>query len=432
MRLSSCVFALSALCLSCCGREKLEPATQFVVSVNSDLEVGTQLTRVEVALYPVEGGDAVEQRSFAVTDRSPREGEARLPFSFGIGRGQEPRFLLEVRGYGLVSGRERETVRQRVISTFRSRETLLLKVFLGSACYGRLCDSEEQVAATCYAEPSDTIEAGSCGPVPEQEAEQIARGEEHDWSPVQGRDAGSELDAESVADDASSEASAPDAERDAAAAGPDAARDAGPPAPVTLDLTIRDDRDDATWINIDGVDQERLHYDDRANGAGRHIEVANDRQNGRSGLRFPLTVPVGATIMSARLSLQRFRNSEPQYMQDWAAASATIQVQVFESPQIAAFDPAHRHPPAEHGPMPGVWATSVKGYRIGEFDEVVESPELRTLVQHVIDKADWAPGRAVTFLLSNDTIAETDYVDFTDSSAGKVSPRLRVVYLPRP
>ena len=80
--------------------------------------------------------------------------------------------------------------------------------------------------------------------------------------------------------------------------------------------------------------------------------------------------------------------------------------------------------------MPGLWATSVKGYRIGEFDEVVQSPELKQLVQHVVDKADWAAGRVVAFLLSNDTIPETDYVDFTDSAAGAGAPRLRLVYVP--
>lgn len=426
------LLALCALAVSSCGREKVEPATQFVVSVNSDLEVGSQLTRVDVALYPIEGGEPVDQRSFAVTERSPREGQVRLPFSFGIARSKELRFRLEVRGYGLVSGREREVVRQRAISAFRARETLLLKIFLGGLCFGRLCDSEDQASATCYPEPSGTTEAGSCGPVPEPAAAPITRGEEHDWSLAPVSDAGEVFDAGSTPDDASREAAEPDDQPEDAGASSDAAADGGQPAPATLDLTIRDDRDDATWINVDGGEEERLHYDDRANGAGRHIEVANDRENGRSGLRFVLPVPIGATVISARLSLQRFRNTELQYMQAWAAASATIQVQVFESPQIAAFDPAHRHPPAEHAPMPGVWATSVKGYRVGEFDEVVESPELRELVQHVVDKPDWAPGRAVAFLLSNDTIAETHYVDFSDSSAGKVSPRLKLVYLPPP
>jgi hypothetical protein len=417
------------LTLAACGSEQVVPATQFVVSVNSDLEVSTQLTRVEVELFDVADAHTVERRSFALTEGSPREGEYRLPFSFGIVKRKAERFLLEVRGYGSAGGRERELIRQRVISGFRARESLLLKIFLGSACFGQLCDSDQGVEATCYAEPTDELAAGSCGPVPERDAQPVARGAEHDWSPVLAGDAGTSDDGsneDASALDAARPEDASSADSDAA----DAARDAGPPAPVMLDLTISDDRDDATWISINGVDEERLHYDDRANGAGLHIEVANDRQNGRTGLRFVLPVPASATISSARLSLQRFRNTEPEYMMDWALASATMQVQVFESPLIAAFDAAHRHAPSEHGPTPGVWATSVKGYRIGEFDEVVESPELKQLVQHVIDKSDWAPGRALGFLLSNDTIADGDYVDFSDSSARKVSPRLRLVYVP--
>jgi hypothetical protein len=409
--------------LAACGQERIVPATQFVVSVNSDLEIGSELARVEVFLYEVEGGRPVEKHSFWVTDGEPLEGEYNVPFSFGIAKTSAQRFLLEVRGYGLdpESGAELETVRQTVITGFRARETLLLKVFLGSACLGVLCDEDDQVQATCYSEPEADLAAGSCGPIPERDAEPVKPRDEHDWSPIQApRDAGAaDMDGGGAADDGGSDA-------------PDAGTDAGPPAPVTLDVTIDDDRDDATWILVNGVHEERLHYDDRENGAGRHIEVANDLESGRAGLRFVLPIPVGATISSARLFLQRFRNAEAATMMDWAPASATMQVQVFESPLLDPFDPSHRHAPTEHGPMPGIWASSVKGYRVGEFDEVVESPELKALVQHVIAKPDWAPGRAVSFLLSNDSIPATNYADFTDSSAGFSPPRLRVVYVPRP
>src|SRR5688572_16486560 len=162
--------AVALAALSGCVQERSVPATQFLVSVNSDLQVGTQLTRVEVKLYDVEGGPAVEQRSFAVTESEPEEGQARLPFSFGIRKGRAERFLLEVRGFGAASAGEpeRETIRQRVISGFHRQETLLLKIFLANACFEQLCDSDEGVEATCYAEPTDEVGAGSCGPVPEQ------------------------------------------------------------------------------------------------------------------------------------------------------------------------------------------------------------------------------------------------------------------------
>src|SRR5689334_23079788 len=79
--------ALALCCASACAQEHSVPATQFLVSVNSDLQVGTQLTRVEVRLLDVEGARAVEQRSFALTEDDPQEGQARLPFSFGISKG---------------------------------------------------------------------------------------------------------------------------------------------------------------------------------------------------------------------------------------------------------------------------------------------------------------------------------------------------------
>jgi hypothetical protein len=208
----------------------------------------------------------------------------------------------------------------------------------------------------------------------------------------------------------------------------DAAADAGasPDAddPITLELTLTRDTDDATWISDDaGVRHERLHYDDRTDRTGLHIEVGNDKEAGRIGLRFELPVPPHARIDSAKIKLHRYTSAQGP-----AAADASMLVQVYETTALAVFDPTHVHAPEAHGGDGGVWATPVSGFKVGEFEEDVVSPDLKTLVQHVVDKAAWTQGGVVGFLLSPDEMATGTYADYVDSSWGANRPVMTVVY----
>jgi hypothetical protein len=206
--------ACGALLASACKRNEVVPATQVIVTVNSDLAVPKQLARVEVRVLDANGRELAEQRSFAISASAPRDGEVRLPFSFGIAKGSANRFRLDVIGYGPLGtgGSERVVIERKAIATFRAQETLLLKMFLDQVCFDNVCDG----ALTCYPESdaSGGIAAGECGAPKEAMLRGVKPGAEATvWSAMSGasRDAGTSgrgNDAASKAQDAGRSGSA--------------------------------------------------------------------------------------------------------------------------------------------------------------------------------------------------------------------------------
>jgi hypothetical protein len=187
--------------------------------------------------------------------------------------------------------------------------------------------------------------------------------------------------------------------------------DVGPPTTVELHLLLDSDTDDATWIN--GTD-ERLYY-----GADElNVEVGTDAEMGRIGLRFAIPVPPGAVIESAVLRLYRVDGD--------AAENGTMQVQVFDSVALPPFDDAHTHAPAEHAP---IWPVTVSGFPLGGVGDYVESPNLRELVQHIVDEPAWIEGGAAGFLISPDDMS--GWAAFADSASGSGQTSLDIVYLTR-
>jgi hypothetical protein len=191
---------------------------------------------------------------------------------------------------------------------------------------------------------------------------------------------------------------------------PEAAREAAPKPPVELNLPIAGDADDATWIN--GTD-ERLRFGD----SNLSIEVGVDSEMGRAGLRFSLPIPPGATIDSARIRLRRTTGA--------AAETETMQVQVFDTANVPPFDEAHVHAPSGHA---SIWSTTVSGFLVGADGDEIESPELKALLQHVLEAPDAAASPTVGFVLSPDRMQT--WVAFADSAGDAGRAVLRVVYTP--
>jgi hypothetical protein len=104
-----------------------------------------------------------------------------------------------------------------------------------------------------------------------------------------------------------------------------------------------------------------------------------------------------------------------------------MRVQVFDSVSVPPFAEAHLHPPEAHDPA-GIWPTAVTGYRAGSDESIVESPELRELVQHLVDKPGWTESSVLGFVLSPDSI--TTWAGFADSSASSGRASASVVYTP--
>jgi len=430
-----------------CGEEQRVPATAILVSVNSDLAPVTQLSRVEVELRDFEGqGPPVETRAFSISAEEPEEGQVNLPFSFGIARGRAERFRISVRGYGPDNrGRDKLVLQQTLISGFQHQQTLLLKVFLGSVCLGKLCADEDDVEATCYAESEGGIPAGSCGPIPERtELDAFPLdADPHAWTrldastPDAGMDAGRDaaLDATADANDTGLDTGADVALQLPEAAPPeasliDAMPDTGPPAPkpVMWSGSIANDAHDVCWINETGHTFEKFRYRDDDD-SGKHLEVGNDADPEFIGLRFHLPLPKGVTIQAATLTLQRF----PLVFADFpgnATASESMKVQVFDSAQVPAFMHIVE---TKHTDRGAIWPTAVNGFQVGATGQNTTSPNLSALVQHVIDRAEWSSGASVVFLLSVDTIKSGSYADFTDFSYNAANAaKLQLTYLPAP
>ncbi len=188
------VLVLVLAVIAACSEEKVVAATQVVVSVHSNLEVGRQLSRVDVEVRAAASGKSVAPpRSFMLREGKPRAGEVTLPFSFTVTKADAERFRLDVIGYGPLgpNGDLRAVIERKTIARFRAQETLLLQVFLDAACFDNLCTG----ARTCYPERADDVAAGECGALPEPALPEIEPGDERDvWSgepiPSAGKDGG--------------------------------------------------------------------------------------------------------------------------------------------------------------------------------------------------------------------------------------------------
>jgi hypothetical protein len=186
------------------------------------------------------------------------------------------------------------------------------------------------------------------------------------------------------------------------------------PPEISVVLTITKDQDDATWIN--GTD-ERLHYDVDS----LYVEVGGDTEAGKAGLRFELPAPPGSIINSAIIELHRTIGD--------ALPDESMKVQVYDSVNVLPFDDAHTHGPEAHA-TGGLWPTIVAPIWVGENGKAVQTAELKHLVQHVVDRADYGiSGSSIGFVFSAHVMG-VRWVNFADSSLGVGQPSLRLVYTP--
>jgi hypothetical protein len=172
------VAALALLLLGLCGACASEiPATEVIVVVYSDLEVGETLTSLKVWVEAADGAPISESPfPFALTKETTSKGEFTLPLSFGISKPKDGlnRFRVTVAGYGPLGakGEEIKLIEQVAVASFEDRRTLRMTVFLGSVCLRKSCGRPDE-GLVCYPEPSDAIAAGACGPVPTAAVERV-------------------------------------------------------------------------------------------------------------------------------------------------------------------------------------------------------------------------------------------------------------------
>jgi hypothetical protein len=167
---------LCAVLLASCKPED-DPATQIIVSVNSNLEIGGEITRVRIEVKETSGSDSSKPESFSLGTSS---GRTRFPFSFGIQKGSKSRVTVIATGYGPTSDGEGVVVERKENVRFKDGETLLLKIFLNDRCLDNVCGSTETCQST-----------GQCAPVREASLDSINPGDEDDaWDENGGGEGG--------------------------------------------------------------------------------------------------------------------------------------------------------------------------------------------------------------------------------------------------
>jgi hypothetical protein len=170
MRLATIALPLLALLSAFtagCGKDA--PETLIRLIIDSDLEVGTELTKLEVRIFDRDGKEELRRQDFALGTK--REGARyALPLSIKLApdsQGSSADFRLVVTGIGPVGegGSDVEVVEQQATASFRPGQALRLDVFLARNCLFKLCrDAEGGLQSqTC------DVETGTCAGVPERE-----------------------------------------------------------------------------------------------------------------------------------------------------------------------------------------------------------------------------------------------------------------------
>src|SRR5689334_7391304 len=113
--------ALCALALVACKPDD-EPATQLLVTVYTNLEVGAELSRIRIEVKETSGNRSSTPRTFNLTGN----GRVGLPFSFGVQKGSAERVTVIATGFGPLSGGgEGAVIERKEKARFRDGKKLL-------------------------------------------------------------------------------------------------------------------------------------------------------------------------------------------------------------------------------------------------------------------------------------------------------------------
>jgi hypothetical protein len=190
-------------------------------------------------------------------------------------------------------------------------------------------------------------------------------------------------------------------------AGVDAGMDAGVDAgPTTTTVGVAGDSDDATWLG-GGLDPPIAESLFESGSTFNEDEVGDDGDHARSAFRFALPVPKNATIVSAKITLVRSGGD--------ATTTDTMLVQVYDTSHATAFNGTHMHTAQQHNDG-GVLASFIGMWSCGTVGMTTTSPDLSALVQAIVNRADWASGDYIGFVVNPQTMG-TDWATFIDSSS---------------
>jgi hypothetical protein len=171
----------------------------------------------------------------------------------------------------------------------------------------------------------------------------------------------------------------------------------------TTSVRITDPADDGTWCN--SIDET---LDVGSSATVRWVEVGTDATQCRTGLRFFPGVPVGATVLDARIRVKVVYST--------AALSSRVAVQVYDSASVGPFVDGHRHLPKDHADGGFITSLIERGWVVDAgVGKLTHSPNLSAQVQAIVDRPDYDATRPVTFELEPDDPVTGWYIGFGDS-----------------
>lgn len=194
--------------------------------------------------------------------------------------------------------------------------------------------------------------------------------------------------------------------------------------PVTaIDEIICDDgscvdTSQASSIESDWNDVEESLDDNSVDGTGLTLSLGA-ASNGTSqavGLRFAgVNIPRGATVLSAALVFTAQRTS---------SGSAAFKIRSEGSSDAVEFDDTSSSVSSRNWNTPSVNWSPANWFN----NSVYESTELKTIVQSVVDRADWCGGSALAFELRGSGNRSAFSKESSDATDNNVEPRLRLTY----
>src|SRR5262245_25512792 len=90
--------ALLALLTLMAACDEEQPATAVLVTVDSDLQIGSELHKVQIEVLNSKGERKSPRQEFTLTEGTPKGSTVRLPFSFGVSRNNDKDFQLRATG----------------------------------------------------------------------------------------------------------------------------------------------------------------------------------------------------------------------------------------------------------------------------------------------------------------------------------------------
>lgn len=168
MRLARITFLLAGALIASCEDSEPTPATEVLVTVDSDLDVPADIDVVRIRIDSAATQTEVDHHDFPLAIDEPTADQVQFPFSLGIAKAGESAFLLRV--IGLKGGEPVVQLDWNV--SFEDRTTLGVSPFLGENCARARCGSGQ----TCFPRKRGSVAAGACAAFPAAETTPVRSG----------------------------------------------------------------------------------------------------------------------------------------------------------------------------------------------------------------------------------------------------------------